>query len=164
MDTENQQTGQLQAVGNKELQITKDISLDLHQAGKWGKFLAIVGFVFTGFMLLIGIIMSFVMAFLPAGQNKMMPFPPFLLGVFYLILAAVYFFPILYLYRFSAGIRQALLGNNQEKLSVAFANLKAHYRFIGILTIVMLCFYPIFIVLMFVVGFSSTGGFPGIGV
>ena len=82
--------------------------------------------------------------------NKLFPFPMAFIGVLYIVMALVYLFPILYLYRFSAGIRQALYKNNQEHLVSAFTNLKSHYKSIGIIMIVFLCLYPIMLVAMVV--------------
>ena len=72
-------------------------------------------------------------------------FPPFVFGLIYLIIGAVYFFPILYLYRFSSLIRKALQNKDTQILDIAFRNLKAHYKYIGILMIIALGIY----VLMF---------------
>lgn len=170
MDTENQAMEPFQTEENKveqeenTLKITGEITSQLNDAGKWGKFLAIMGFIMMGFMVLAGFVMSIVMAFIPLPSNSPFPFPPFLFGIFYLILAMVYLFPVLYLYRFSTGIKQAILLKNQDQLTRAFFNLKAFYRFIGILTIVFLALYPLLIVGIIVIGvfsgFSHSGGLP----
>ena len=161
MNTENQQTEQAIPAEKKELEITKEIGGYLHQAGKWSKFLAIVGFVLMGLMIFAGFIMGIVMSFIPSESMSMMPFPPFLIGVVYLIISAIYFFPILYLYRFSTNIRQALFTNNQNQLTKAFNNLRAHYRFIAILMIVMFCLYIVMFVVMIFAGlFAGFSGLP----
>lgn len=153
MDTENQDPGQnipeeTQAEPIKEsLEITDEIKDQLSQAGGWGKFLSILGFIFMGFMILFGFMMSAMMAFVP-NQYGGLPFPTFLFGFIYLVIAIVYFFPILYLYRFSSGIKQALRLNNQNQLAKAFLYLKAHYRFMGILMIVFIGIYILAFILM----------------
>lgn len=170
MTTENQEMEAIQPGETKikqeenTLRITNEIIIQLNDAGKWGKFLAIMGFVTMGFMVLAGFVMSIVMAFVPMPSGNPFPFPPFLFGFFYLLLALIYLFPVLYLYRFSTGIKQAILLKNQEQLTKAFFYLKALYRFIGILTIVFLALYPIIIVVMIIVGvfsgISHSGGLP----
>jgi hypothetical protein len=75
------------------------------------------------------------------GTEENLPFPPAVLSVVYLIVLAVYFFPVLYLYRFSSKIKTALKQENRETLSDAFANLKSHYKFIGVLPIIVMSFY-----------------------
>lgn len=148
----------------KTLKFTNEIKSHLDGAGKWGKFLAIMGFVFMGLMLVMGIIMSIALSFIPAREAGIFPFPPFLIGFVYLIIGAIYFLPILYLYRFSTGIKHALQLKNQNQLTKAFFNLKSLYRFIGILMIVFLALYPIMIIAFVFAGlfsgFSNSVGIP----
>lgn len=66
------------------------------------------------------------------------------------IAAAVYFFPCLYLFRFSTKRQTALANNEQAILSKSFGVLKSFYKFIGILTIVglsLFAFEIIFVIL-----------------
>lgn len=170
MNTENQQNEQSTPVENIQIdrdnkfEITQEIRTNLHTTAKWSQFLAILGFVGMGFMVFAGLIMSVVMSVMPGDVASDFPFPPFLLGAIYIIMAAIYLFPLLYLYRFSSGIRNAFNKNNQEYLSNAFANLKSHYKTVGIIMIVFLCLYPIMIVGMIVFGIfsgmSGGSGFP----
>ncbi len=147
--------------GNEMLVLTPEIKTNLNKTGKWSNFLAILGFIFTALIIVGGFFATMVMSFLPTGDN-FMPFPSFLFGLIYLVIGIVYFLPILYLYRFSSGIRQALRLNDQNKLSNAFLNLKAHYRFIGILTIVFLCIYILLFVGLFTAGlFTGFSNFVG---
>ncbi len=169
MNTENQEMEQFQAEENKvekeikTLEITDEVTTQLDGAGKWGKFLAILGFVFLGLLVMAGVVMSFVFAIIPKNNFTPMPFPSFLFGLIYLVMGIIYFFPVLFLFRFSTGINNALLFKNQDQLVNAFKNLKALYRFIGIFMIVGLVLYLLaFIIMIFAgvfAGFSSvTGG------
>ena len=165
MSTENQQTEAIRAMEEAKLEITKEIETNLDETGKWGKFLAILAFVGIGIVILMGFVMSFMLAFVPMAGENVMPFPPFLFGLLYLILGGVYFIPVLYLYRFASGVRQAIHSSDQKQLLVAFRNLKAHYRFIGIFTIVMFGLYVVMFVVMLFVGLfsglsSGLSGFP----
>ncbi|WP_347838087.1 hypothetical protein [uncultured Draconibacterium sp.] len=147
----------------QQLELTETINRDLHAAGKWSYFLSIVGFIGTGLMVIAGLTVSIVMAFLPNKEADIFPFPPVLLGLLYLIMAVVYFFPILYLFRFSNSIKSAVALKQQQQLAKAFTNLKAHYKTFGIIMIVFLCLYPILIIGMVLFGiFSGIGGAEGI--
>jgi len=128
-----------------ELIISETSETYLAEIKKWANFLAIMGFVGVGFMVLAGLFMMLVFSFLPDEQN-VFPFPATFLGAFYLIMAAVYFFPARYLYQFSTKMKYALLERNNQFLESALGYLKSHYKFIGILVIVMLTLYPIAIV------------------
>ncbi len=155
MDSEINPMEQPVAAEKKNLEITGDINKYLDSASKWSKFLAILGFVFIGIMVVAGFIMSIAMSFLPFGQNNFFPFPPFLFGLIYLVIAAIYLLPLLYLFRFSTYIQRALATGNQNLLASAFKNLKAHYKFIAIFIIVMFCLYIVMMFVMVFVGFFT---------
>ncbi|HMV08917.1 MAG TPA: DUF5362 family protein [Cyclobacteriaceae bacterium] len=65
------------------------------------------------------------------------------LTVLYLAMAVLYFFPIYYLFQFSSKIKAALQTQSSELLEQAFSNLKSHYKFMGILLIIVLGLYAI---------------------
>ena len=124
--------------GEVHLGLTDQAKRFLSEAGKWGRFISIVGFIAIGLMVVFGIFAGTVFGKLAGNE---MPFPPALFSVIYIIIAALYFFPVLYLFRFSTKIREALNSNNESVMQDAFENLKSHYKFIGILMIVMLVLY-----------------------
>lgn len=64
----------------------------------------------------------------------------------YVLIGLIYFFPILYLFRFSNWTKKALMNKSSLDLSVALKNLKSHYKFIGILTIVIISLYILVII------------------
>ena len=131
--------------------LINSISQDnLNSAAKWGKFLAIVGFVFIGLMVLVGIIVQS----LPSSLTSYGYGNPVLkyIGIIYLILGIVLFFPCLYLLKFSNKMQEAIRSSNQESLDNAFINLKAMFKFYGIVTIVILCFYAL--IFLFGIGTS----------
>ncbi|WP_297093464.1 DUF5362 family protein [uncultured Draconibacterium sp.] len=163
MDTENTineetlPTEDQPQVKSETLELTEEINQNLHSAGRWSQFLSILGFIGTGFMVLAGITMSIVTAFIP-NQTNVFPFSMALFGLIYIIIAGVYFLPVFYLYRFSSSIKQAVALKKQDQLSNAFNNLRAHYKTFGIIMIVFLCLYPIMII-----GIVLFGVFSGFG-
>jgi len=84
------------------------------------------------------------------GPN--MPFSGSILTFFYLALALVYLFPVLFLYRFAKNAGDAVLSRNVNSLTVALGNLKSLYKFMGILTLVLLSFYVLAILFAFLGG------------
>lgn len=131
----------------------------LRETRKWAKFLAIMGFLFIGLMVLAGIGMSATLNQLDtAGIDTAMPFPMGWLGFVYILMAAIYFFPVLYLYRFSDRMKAALDANDTLELNNAFRHLKSHYRFIGIATIIVIVMYIIGILVFVGLGVSSFAG------
>ncbi|MFT5748289.1 MAG: hypothetical protein ACI9XO_004794 [Paraglaciecola sp.] len=125
--------------------ITHESRAYLQEAAKWGKFLAIVGFVFIGIIALIavfaGSIMGTMMGELGGGHG--FPGGGIFLTVLYLGIAALYFFPCLYLYKFSTQTKMALLTNSTQGLSESLKNLKSMFKFMGIFTAVILSLYAL---------------------
>lgn len=135
---------------NTGLNLTSDIRTNLSETARWGKFISIVGFVFVG---LFAIFAIFAGAIFSSALNEMADVYPFqisgvFISLFYLGFALLYFFPCLYLYRFSTRMQTALAADSGGDLSVAFKNLKSVYRFMGIFMAIILGFYA----LMFVFG------------
>ncbi|WP_294818545.1 DUF5362 family protein [uncultured Flavobacterium sp.] len=129
-----------------ELQLTSLAKEYLTETAKWAKFLSIMGFIFLGFMLLGALSMFALGSSIDnfGGGGFGTAFGAFA-GVLYLLVALLYFFPVLYLYKFATKARTALYGNNSQELTAALENLKSHYKFVGILTIVILAFYVLMI-------------------
>jgi hypothetical protein len=62
-------------------------------------------------------------------------------------MAAVYFFPMLFLFRFSRHTANAVSTLDKNEMHKAFRNLKSYFVYIGVLIIILLSFY--FIALIF---------------
>ena len=116
----------------------------LKETAKWTKFLAILGFVGIGLMVL----GSLVMLFAPSSLMSNGDFPfggKIFMMLLYLAFAVLYYFPISYLYQFSENTKKAIENNDNNAIRDACEFLKSHYKFMGILTIILLAFYAIII-------------------
>lgn len=128
----------------------------LSETAKWGKFLSIIGFIGCAFIAIFGIIMALGLSNASQGYNEFGGGNPFaMLGpamaVIMLLMALLYFIPCLYLFRFSGQMSVALSADDQAALNKAFENLKSVFKFIGILTIIVLSFY----ILAFLIGLMA---------
>lgn len=107
----------------------------LTEIAKWSRVLAIGGYIALAFLLMIGLISGFVIA------------DKFLLGTgifiifFYSIFVTIYIFPVYYLHQFSKNISVAIRTGDTATLTKALVFLKSHYKFLGILTIILLSLY-----------------------
>ena len=123
----------------------------LHETARWAKFLAIIGFVILALMLIGGIIMVATMSALTGGgfeggNQGLGMFAGYGMGflaIFYIIIAVIIFFPLVFMLRFANRMKAALASNDQQQLNTSFQNLKAYFRFFGIVTIIFLAFYAI---------------------
>jgi hypothetical protein len=138
-------------IENFELQLNESAKGFLKEAAKWANFLSILGYIGIGFIVLIALFASVIFAYLGNLSREMGGFATMggtFISVIYLGLAALYFFPIYYLNRFASNLKLALKDNDSEILAKSFEYLKSHYKFIGIIAVIMLSFYVLIIVFM----------------
>ena len=123
-------------------QIDQQTHAYLYETARWGKFLAIIGFIFCGLFAAIAIfagsyITSSMQSFGSSALSGSM------VTVIYILIALLWFFPCLHLFHFANKMKLALTGNDQEMLNTSFKNLKGCFKFMGIITIIVLSFYAI---------------------
>jgi uncharacterized membrane protein len=119
---------------------------DLNETRKWTMFLSIVGFCFIGLAIVILVIAGILGSTLSPSRFALTSLIPLML------LVLIYFFPVYYLYQFSRYTKKATLEMKGEFAIKAFQYLKMHYRFMGILTIVILCLYLVLGLIFLLVG------------
>lgn len=111
----------------------------LLETAKWGKFLAIVGYVSIG---LLGLLAIFMMIGLSAMSDfSGTDFPMGAFGFFYIIMGALYYFPVTYLYQYAVQIKKGLKSNDITTITSSFQNLKSLFKFMAIVTIVIFSIY-----------------------
>lgn len=124
----------------------------LSETARWARFLAIIGFIFLGLMLLAGVLVfinipasdlnnTFGGGYGSGGLMENLGLGAFI--IFFVISTIIIFFPLLYLLRFANRMKTSLNGNDQQALNVSFQNLKSYFRYIGIITIIVMAFYGI---------------------
>jgi hypothetical protein len=130
---------------DKSLVINAEIESYLQETAKWGKFLAIVGYVSIGLFVILALVMM-----LGVSQLNNVPnvgFPVGLIGFIYILIAVLYYFPVNYLYRFSARIKEGINLKNQISINSGFQNLKSLFKFMAICTIVVLSIYGLILLI-----------------
>lgn len=108
------------------------------ETARWGKFLAIVGFIGMGILVVISL---FALAGASALSRAMGTSNFISLFIVYFVLAAVYFYPTFALFKFSQKLKPALAHRNQQLFNEAMGYLKNMFRYIGIVVIIMLVIY-----------------------
>lgn len=116
---------------------------------KWAKFLSVVGFIMIG-ILAVSLLISGIVILSLGVYNMPYPFgmggfgwPYFIISIIMLI---VCFFPIYYLYSFSAKCKVAIANNDSSTLSVSLDKLKKYFTIVGIFAIIGLIFYIFMII------------------
>ncbi len=135
-----------------QLVVDEQLKYYIRNTVKWAKFLAIVGFVITAFIL----IMAFSVGTLISTLSQVENFPRFggsaMITIFYLIIAILYFIPCLFLYRFARRTQGAVDSNSQEQLLSGFDHLNRFFKFVGILTLIYLIFMALAVIAVIVGG------------
>ncbi len=113
----------------------------LMETTRWTKFLGILTMVGSDLFVLFSIL--FLLMGSRLGGMYSMYGGAQLVGTFIylLIIAALYIYPGITLYRFSTSMKQGILLGSQELINNGFRYQKNFYRFIGILTIIALIIF-----------------------
>lgn len=138
----------------QKLALTEFTITYLTEIRKWAHFLSIMGFISIGLMVIGSLFVGLAFSSLPIG-NQDIPFPGTGFAFFYLLFALLYFFPVYYLYQFSVKMKTALLEKSESYLETSFMFLKSNFKFVGILTIVMLALYSIILLVAGTFGIIS---------
>ena len=142
-----------------ELQVDHIGTVYLRDAARWAKFLAIAGFVFCGLFVVVAILCITVLSglFNSMGASGVSGIGGGVIAVVYIGIAVLDFFPCLYLYKFAARMQVALSSNDQEQLNSSFLNMRAFYRFVGVLMIIALGLWMLGILGIFVTSLTHGG-------
>jgi hypothetical protein len=124
----------------RKIEIGPESLNHLNSTWKWTMFLSILGFIFLGLIIIAGAVTStFLSAF--KTQEANLGIPESLMIIVLIVVAAIYFFPVMFLFRFSRNTRDAIQNLDKLKLEKAFRNLRTYFIYIGIMVIVVLSIY-----------------------
>jgi len=155
MDTTESQL-QPEPQGERALALSQEAQYYLQQSGKWASFLGIVGFVFTGLLVLAAFFANALMSFM----SRMSPNPsPFNIGpiltVVYLLGAIFYFFFSFYLYQFGTRVKKGVAFTDSNSIEGGLEKLKSFFKMWGICTIVIIVLYAVIFIGAIVIGASA---------
>ena len=128
---------------SSELQVDPIGAGHLKEIAMWAKFLAVLGLILS---IILAIVAFFIGTILTnfsrgiSGNSSTTFVGAGFVTVIYLIIAAIYFFTSLYLFRFATKMKMALLTVDQDSFNGSLLNLKLVYRIMGIIMIIYLAF------------------------
>jgi hypothetical protein len=130
--------------------ITAQMTEALRKTKPWVRMLSILGFIGSGLMIIIAL---FVMASGAIGGAMGRSFGlgaagGIALGLVYGLMALLYIFPSLFLFRYASAIASMLSEDTVRGMENALEAQKSFWRFIGILTVVMLSLYAVVLVVV----------------
>jgi len=132
----------------------------LYTAGKWARFLGILGFIGTAIIALLCVFAGAVSPIMGAFSSSSTGLPVSagagaLSMVPLLLIMILYFFVSYFLYQFGTNIKNGVAVNDMQLVTKAFRNLKSHFKLIGIILIIIIVSY----IVAFIIGgliFGST--------
>ena len=135
-------------IEENNLEVSESVKISLDTMVYWSKFLAILGYIGIGFMILGGVSLMFSGSSLDAGVS-------FGLGFMYLIMTVLCYFPVSYLYKFATNTRHALNSDSQNSLNDGLSNLSSNFKFVGVMTVVVMSLYALIFLSMILFGLGS---------
>lgn len=145
MDTNTVLDDQIESSENIGLSISAIQSL--RESARWAKFISIVGFVIVGFMVIASFFMGAIfsnLAGIDESFGMMAAGGGIFMTIFYLILAALYFFPCLFLYRFATKTKTALVQYDTNGVTEGLMQMKNYFQFVGIMVAILIGLYGLF--------------------
>ena len=107
----------------------------------WVRFISIIMFISVGFMLLAGLALMLMGSV--AGRGMGSPaFGP-LIGIIYFIMGGLYLVPAYFLHKYASSIGDFLQGGGDTAMETALGSQKSFWRFVGILTLVIIVIYAL---------------------
>lgn len=116
----------------------------LRKTKPWARFLGVLGAIMTGFMILGALV------FILLGESLARGLPVAAragMGLVYLVMAGLQLPPVIFLNRYASRIGRLLQTGDPEDLVEALRAQKSFWRYVGIFTLVLLCFYALILVL-----------------
>ncbi len=119
--------------------VTTQAEKFLNTAKKWARFLSIIGFIGVAFMFVTGIFMALGGTSAATGAygetTGYVPMLTGMMGSIYLVSSLLYFFPVLYLFKFANSVDKALVNHSGVYLEDSFRHLKNNFQFVGIIIV-----------------------------
>jgi hypothetical protein len=140
---------------NSKFYLNEDSKGFLKETAKWAYFLSILGFVGVGFMLVLAVFIGTIFSKLDGmgGDAAMLQrMGGGFISFIYVVIAALYFFPVYYLFQFSSKMKAAFKNEDNDALNESFSFLKSHYKFMGVLALVFVILYGIIFLFTILIG------------
>lgn len=119
--------------------ITENMLGSMRATKPWTRFLSILGFISVAFTLFMA--GSMILGFGPVqqqmqGEQAMSAFMFMVMGGMYILMAILYFFPSLFLFKYASSIGRLLDSGGSEEMETALQHQKSFWRFAGIFSLV----------------------------
>lgn len=131
-----------------QLIVSEEMRSYLYEMAKWATFLAIVGFVFTGLIIVSAFTVGAAIGTNPelASLKSFAALGGLGITLVCLLYAFAIFYPSLLLFKYASRAKLGVLYGDQNSLNEALMRLKSLFKYWGIMTIILISFYVIALV------------------
>ncbi|WP_046757637.1 DUF5362 family protein [Kordia jejudonensis] len=142
---------------NFELRLNEQSKKFLRETARWAFILSIIGFIVIGLFVFVAVFFGVMFSAFNSNANpfQQQGLSGGFIGIVYFVLAILYFFPVMYLYRFSRRMKAALAEKSTDGLTRAFSSLKSHYKFLGIVILSIVGIYALVFVFAIIAGIAG---------
>lgn len=127
---------------DRKIEIGSEILNNLNSTRKWTTFLSVLGFIFLGLLIVAGLTTSLFLTTFKT-QEANLGIPESAMIIIFVVVGAIYFFPVFFLFRFSRKTRDAIQNLDSKKLLKGLNNLRLYFMYIGVMVIVVLSIYVV---------------------
>ena len=124
-------------------ELNETILEDLRVTGRWAMVSSIVGFFGLCALVIVACSLGIIKDWFTKTGYQAIPFPILrIVGFINLIMiVALYILPVVLLFFFASNLKIGIKQREVMRLELAVKNLKFHYMYIGIITIIVFCTY-----------------------
>lgn len=127
----------------------------LRRTKGWVFFLAILGYIGCGLMVLAALVMMVGMGFISSKVESGLPIGFVGLGLIYLVMAAFYIYPCIKLHKYAKAIKSLVQTQSSSDLEDALEHQRGFWKFIGVIALVITCIYAAIFVVAIIGGIGA---------
>ena len=140
-------------VENSDLKLNESAKDSLKEIARWTYYLSIIGYIAIALLFsagLYGMKISYSIRQMGSEMYRIGGGLGILMAFLKIVMALIYVYPVYYLNKFSLEMKEAINENDSDMLAISFEYLQKHYKYIGVMTLVIsLIYFLLFIGNMF---------------
>ena len=138
--------GEVNQTPESLLRVSSKMKESLLSSMKWIQFFVILSCIAVVILAIIAIVMLAMSSFFPVAEAEMSPLIMLGMGLFYLIIGAVYVYPIVKSFKLIDHTRKALRAGTNSDFEASADDLHSIMKYCGWLTIALFVFYIIIMI------------------
>ncbi|MGE9269727.1 MAG: DUF5362 family protein [Verrucomicrobiales bacterium] len=113
----------------------------------WVRFCSIIGFIGTGLIFLIAIVIGLSGSFMGSTGSSSFTGMSLLMGIIYAVMGLIYLFPSIKLWKYGSRIADLMRSQSVQDLEAALSEQRGFWKLVGIMMIVFIGLYVVGIII-----------------